>query len=311
MTSGRLLRHLDRAIIPALARFFTRVGGRPGRIKFLTAAGLIASAGVIVTSVLATHEKAKPRPGEGPAGTVVHVGVAQGQSIPGYVATSRTELESLVEQAPKASPEVYALVSLKGYLAPDRLTPVLGGVAVAEVYARAPNGQSQIVRIPAFRIPEDVVSGMRQLADRKEAEADSFRALAAKLSETDSAEGQLRDSYLAGAAAAMAEAAAYRSGCTCVYAAVVRAVPVALDQIASRPEVRAVDPAPEVQRLDQAVFLAPLPDQPGMPTSPTPVQPSTPPVPSPTASPPAPSPTPSPSVSSPAPTPTRSIEPLR
>ena len=36
---------------------------------------------------------------------------------------------------------------------------------------------------------------------------------------------------------------------------VVRATPAALDQIAARPEVRAVDPAPEVRRLDRAVFL--------------------------------------------------------
>jgi hypothetical protein len=259
-----LLRHLDGAIVPWLGRVFTRVAGRPGRVKVLTAAGLAATAAVIVTVVVTTHAKERPRQDAVAAGSVVHVGVAQGQSIPGYVATSRNELRSLVGQAP-ATPvgEVYALVSFKSYLAPSRLTPVLGGVAVAEVYSRVslPRQQTQIVRIPAVRIPDDVVSGMRQVASRKDSEADGLRDLAAKLSETNTAEVELRDGYLGDAAVAMAEAEAYRAGCTCVYAAVVRATPAALDQISASPQVRAVDPAPEVLRLDQAVFLAPLPEQ--------------------------------------------------
>jgi hypothetical protein len=230
----------------------------------------------------------------------VHVGVAQGQSIPGYVATSHTELTSLVNKAPNASPEVYALVSLKSYLAPDRLTPVLGGVAVSEVYARVPQN-GQIVKIPAYRIPDDVMSGMRQVADRKEGEADSFRALAAKLSEVNAAEDDLRNDYLRDAALATVESAAYRAGCSCVYAAVVRAVPAVLEQIAARPEVRAVDPAPEVLRLDQAVFLAPLPEQVDAPVSPSPS-----PV---TSTSPTPSSTPSGSPQSASPAPVPSISP--
>ncbi|MFD0593579.1 hypothetical protein ACFQZ4_14505 [Catellatospora coxensis] len=161
--------------------------------------------------------------------------------------------------------ETYALVSLKAYLAPERLTPVLGGVSVVEVYARVPLAKTQTasVRIPAFKIPEDVVAGMKQVAVRKDADAADFQGLAGKLTTADAEEERLRDTYLGGSAVAEAEAEAYRTGCTCVYAAVVRATPAALDQIASRPEVRAVDPAPEVRRLDRAVFLPPLPEQVG------------------------------------------------
>lgn len=319
MRSG-LLRHIDEVIVPRLARGFARlVGGGRWRMRVLAATGLGVAAAVLVAAVLTTHKQERPPGHPGALGPTVHVGVQQGQSIPGYVATSQAELQTLVNQGRPAPAEVYALVSLRAYLAPDRLTPVLGGVTVAQVYARVPlaQAQTQIVRIPAFRIPEDVATGMIQVAARKEAEADDLRRLAAKLSEVSAAEVQLRTTYLGEAAVALAEAAAYRSGCTCVYAAVVRATAVALDQIAARPEVRAVDPAPEVMRLDQAVFLAPLPEQqdtvPGPPpvASPTPSASASPsPVPSQMPEPSAP-PTPTPSAVPGGVTPSRSIEPLR
>jgi hypothetical protein len=238
------------------------MGGARWRLRLLTALGLTGCAAMLVTVVWASRGRA-PEDGRGAAGPLVHVGVAQGQSIPQYVSSSRHELKVMLAQRDAGVGETYALVSLRTYLAPDRLTPVLGGVAVAEVYARVPadEAQTQIVRIPAFRIPEDVVTGMLTVASRKEAEAGDFRLLAGKLRQIDATEERLRQNYLGGASVATLEASAYRSGCACVYAAVVRATPVALDQIAARPEVRAVDPAPEVMRIDQAVFLAPLPEQ--------------------------------------------------
>jgi hypothetical protein len=189
---------------------------------------------------------------------------------------------------------------LRAYLAPDRLTPVLGGVSVVEVYARVPlpQTQTQIVRIPAFRIPQDVTAGMRQVAVRKDIEASGYQSLAAKLRTTDADEDRLRTVYLSGATVAAAEATAYRGGCTCVYAAVVRADLAGLEQISARPEVRAVDPAPEVRRLDRAVFLPPLPEQQGEARPPV------------DGGPPASaSPSPSPASSAPAAVPTPSITP--
>lgn len=309
-----LLRHVDEVIVPRLARGFARMRGSGKlRVRLLTAFGLTATVATLVSVALATHGREPLRGGAAAQGPTVHVGVQQNQSIPGYVTSSRRELASLAQQS---STEVYALVSLRTYLAPGRLTPVLGGVAVAEVYARVPmpREQTRIVRIPAFRIPEDVVAGMRQVAERKDAAADELFQLAAKLNEVNAAEDQLRTSYLDDANVATAEAAAYRNECACVYAAVVRATAVALEQIAARPEVRAVDPAPEVLRLDHAVFLAPLPEQVEQvePSDPAPA-----PVASPTPSPvpPLPSPSTEPSLSpSPVPPsvmPSRSIEPLR
>jgi hypothetical protein len=102
---------------------------------------------------------------------------------------------------------------------------------------------------------------MAQVADRKEAEAAEYRTLSDKLTGDGARERQLRRVYDSGAAVAAAEATAYRSSCPCVYAAVIRATPAVLEEISTRPEVRAVDPAPEVRRLDRAVFLPPLPEQ--------------------------------------------------
>ncbi len=311
----KVMRHLDEVVVPRLAGGMARIAGwGPSgrwRLRILTALALTGSAAVLVTVVWASHSTAPEgrQPVDRP---VVHVGVAQGQSIPTYLASSRSELKAMLTGGdPEAPAETYALVSLRTYLAADRLTPVLGGVSVAEVYTRVPlvQGQTQIVKIPAFRLPDDVFTGMRQVAARKDTEANEFQGLAAKLSEAIEAEGRLRQTYLMGAAIAAAEAAAYRGGCSCVYAAVVRATPAALDQIAARPEVRAVDPAPEVRRLDQAVFLAPLPEQQDIAAaspSPPPASPSASPVVKPTPLGVIPSDTPQASVS-----PMPSIEPRR
>lgn len=124
-----------------------------------------------------------------------------------------------------------------------------------------PGRQTEIVRIPALRVPDDVVAGMEEVAARKDTEAADYQARAAAVDGDGVGERELRERYVSGAEVATAEAAAYRTGCACVYAAVVRAAPQVLRGVAARPDVRAVDPAPEVYRLDRTVFTPPLPEQ--------------------------------------------------
>jgi hypothetical protein len=166
--------------------------------------------------------------------------------------------------------QAYALVTFTGYLPPDRLAPTLAGVEVAQVHTRVPlpDEQTDIERIAVTRVPVDVVAGMAAVADRMDLEAANYRSLSAKLTGDGREERRLRAVYTGQAKTAAAEAAAYRSRCSCVYAAVVQGVPAALAEVAGRPEVRAVDPAPEVSQLDQAVFLPPLPEQTGVVRSP-------------------------------------------
>jgi hypothetical protein len=102
------------------------------------------------------------------------------------------------------------------------------------------------------------------VALRKDGEALDYRDLSAKLTGRGEQERQLRAVYDGGARVAEAEAEAYRRRCSCVYAAIVRATPAVLAELARRPGVRAVDAAPEVRRLDRAIFLPPLPEQAGV-----------------------------------------------
>jgi hypothetical protein len=188
----------------------------------------------LVALVLTRHRPAAPDFG----GTdVVRVGVSQGASIPGYLADSGSRLAAL----PAGTP-VYALVSFVGYLAPDAVGRVLTGVEPFRVYTRVPlpATQTAIVSIPVARLPGDLLAGMDAEAGRRADEA-----------------GRTGDPV------ASTEADRYRQHCACAYAAVVRADAAALSALAGRPQVRAVDPAPEVTRLDRAVFLPPLPEQAG------------------------------------------------
>jgi hypothetical protein len=209
-----------------------RLGRGARRLRVLGMAALLL---VVAVAGVAVWRLDRPRPADLSAGgDIVRVGVAEGSSIPAYVDTSRAELATL----PSGS-ETYALVTLREYVPPDRLAPVLAGMLLETVYARVPipGMQTEIVRIPAFRVPDDVIRGMEKVAERKEGYARSGDALA------------------------RAEAIGYREHCSCVYAAVIRATPEALAQVAKRDEVRVVDAAPEVRRIDRAVFLPPLPEQ--------------------------------------------------
>jgi hypothetical protein len=220
-------------------------------MKMLTGVALVSATAVLLTAVWAAQRV----PGTDlTEGDVVRVGVREGDSIPSYVASSRTELDRLAVTG--GSP--YALVSLQAYVAPDQLRIVLDGTTVAEVFARVhrPELQTPVVRIPVQKVPADVVAGMLLVAERKDGEARDAQDRAAR-----TANPSLERALLRAAQTARAEAAAFRELCPCVYAAVVRAAPNDLKRLAVRMGVRAVDPAPEVSRLDRAVFLPPLPEQ--------------------------------------------------
>ncbi|MBG6099601.1 hypothetical protein ACLQ3D_31010 [Micromonospora vinacea] len=260
MRAGNLLRQLDQRLLPPLTRAVARLGDRSARSGVLSWAAVLSAAAVLGTAVWAVDDTPV---GDRTVGEVTRVGVADGDSVPGYLRSAAADLAALPGSAPAAEGGTYALVTLDAYLPPQRLATVLGDVGVSTVFGRVPlpGRQTEIVKIPALRVPDDVVAGMRQVAARKETEAADYRARAAAVDGDGVGERELREQYASGAEVAAAEAAAYRTGCACVYAAVVRATPVALRGVAARPDVRAVDPAPEVYRLDRTVFTPPLPEQ--------------------------------------------------
>lgn len=232
------------------------------RVSIVVSAVAVAalSLGVIWT---AQHGGAVPAPGD--SGDLVEVGVVEGQSVPSYLAASRHELNALTDPSSPPAGDTWALASLDNYVPPSRLPALLGGAGVAQVYARVPlpGVQTQVVRIPVYRLPEDVTAGMLAAAQQRDQEQAEYLRLSGNLVGEGPTTERARHAYDAAAQAAGAEAAAYRSGCACVFAAVIRAAPAALQQIADRPGVRVVDPAPEVHSLDSTEFRAPLPEQTG------------------------------------------------
>jgi hypothetical protein len=217
----------------------------------------IALACALVVLVVAVTQRRGEPAGDRTVGEVTRVGVADGDAIPGYLRAAADELARLDAPAPGS----WALVSFAAYLTPAQAAAALGGTPVSAVVARVPlpGRQTEIVRIAAMRMPDDVVAGMAEVAARKDREAADYRTRVAD--PAASADPELRRVYDTGAAVSAREAAAYRAGCACVYAAVVRDAPEALRAIAGRPGVRGVDPAPDVRRLDRTVFTPPLPEQ--------------------------------------------------
>ncbi|WFE41429.1 hypothetical protein [Micromonospora sp. WMMD998] len=227
----------------------------PPRRSRSTALTWLALGCALVVLVVAVAQRRDRPVGDRTVGEVTRVGVADGASVPAYLRAAGAELAGL------DAPDGYALVSFAAYLTPARAAETLAGTPVSAVLARVPlpGRQTEIVRLAVLRLPDDAVAAMAEVAARKDREAAEYRARAAAGSAT--ADPGRRRVYDTGAAVAAGEAAGYRAGCACVYAAVVRGGPAALRALADRPGVRVVDPAPEVTRLDRTVFTPPLPEQ--------------------------------------------------
>jgi hypothetical protein len=153
-----------------------------------------------------------------------------------------------------STPRQIAAITAGGDTRPGPTTSP--GVVPIAAYARVPlpRRQTELVRLPANRVPDDIVAGMAAVADRKAEQAKADQARAGQ----DDGSRLLYESI---AAVATQEAAGYRAACACVYALVVRATPVALTALAGRGGVRVVDAAPELTDVAHAVFVAPLPEQ--------------------------------------------------
>jgi hypothetical protein len=248
-------------MLPPLTHGPAAIGTSPARLRIMTALTLAFVSALLVTVLRVTDRG--PEVAD-PGGDLVRVGVVEGQSISGYLRASRGELNTLLPASGSpAAGETWALVSLTGYLPPDRLQAVLAETPVAQVYARAPlpGVRTQVVKIPVYRMPADVVAGMLGAALARDQEQAEYRKLGSELEGDGVNEVRLRRAYDTAAQTAASEAVAYRAHCACVFGAVVRAMPATLERLAGRPEVRVVDPAPEVRRLDRTEFRPVQPEQ--------------------------------------------------
>jgi hypothetical protein len=245
-----------------LRAVLVRFGGGSLRLQLMTAVALAATATLVVAVVLAGGPGGSD---DTDPGDIVRVGVVEGQTVGGYVDAARRELDMLSDPSGPLAGDTWALVSLERYTAPAQLPVILEDAAVAQVYARVPlaDARTQVSLIPVYSMPGDVTAGMLDVALVRDQEQADYSRLERSLTGQGQREQRLRLTYANAARTAAREAAAYREGCSCVFAAVIRAAPATLDDIASRPGVRAVDPAPEVRSLDRTEFRPPLPEENG------------------------------------------------
>lgn len=225
------------------------------RLQIMTGVALAAIGMLVLVVFWADRELPA---GEEP-GDVLRVGVVEGQSVNGYLRSSKDELARLAG----APEETWALVAFNRYATPDGLPAMLAGARVAQVYARVPmeDARTPVVRIAVAELPADVTAGMIEAARTRDREQADYQRLSGALAGDGRTEARLRAAYHSAARMAAEEAAAYRAGCECVFAAVVRATPAVLDGISARPWVRVVDPAPEVRLLERTEFRPPLPEE--------------------------------------------------
>ncbi|MGH3730313.1 MAG: hypothetical protein ACRDTU_16405 [Micromonosporaceae bacterium] len=262
MGAGELLRQLDRRVLPPIGRVLAWSLRGAIRRRLVIGVGVLGSTALLAASVWAAHEP--PTSPEG-VGHVVRVGVANGQSVESYESAAGRELEKLTDG--DGASQSYALVSFAAYLAPGRFVAALRGAATYRGYARVPlpNHTTNVAEITIQGKLGDLRAEMAKVADQKAAEAGSYQRDADKLTGSSDVERDRRERYRARADVADAEAKAYRSGCSCLFAAVVRASPSVLGRLANTPGVRTVDPAPEVTTLKRAIFMPPLPESPDNP----------------------------------------------
>jgi hypothetical protein len=264
MRTPDALRRLDEAVLPPLGRVLARLVRGARRVRFARAAAIVVSLAVVLIAVYAAGRA--PTVNAGPPVPIVYMGVADGASIPAYVQDSQTKLTQLVADSAYAAhpPKLFALVSFTRYLNPTQLSPVLSGLPlqVINVFMRLPSKQqTEIIKIDAAAIPQDVIRGMEATALKKAQEVADYRTLYGKVTGDTPDDRTLRATYRLGESVSAAEQAAYSAQCGCVYAAVVYATPATLGVLAARPGVRVVEAAAPEQLLDRVVFRPPLPDQ--------------------------------------------------
>lgn len=95
MRAGDLLRQLDQRLLPRLVGAVSRLGQGPARPRVLPTAALLSCAAVLLTAVWATGDRPA---GDRTVGDVTRVGVAAGESIPGYVRAAAADLAALPDR---------------------------------------------------------------------------------------------------------------------------------------------------------------------------------------------------------------------
>lgn len=258
---------LERPEVPSVRELDHRYGGKAplALVREVPQVGFVVIAAVLLAGIATarTQEAANTRrdqaasqtvdappqqTGSGPADTVLDgddvLGPLVGAVTSAYEADAARELDTVADEDPDGRRA--ALVSLDAYQTPAQLVQLLGTVDVRRVYLRAKAAGKN-----ATQASVDIKGGL--LADLNKAYASTAtqRATAAKefqgyvdtIDGTSADEQSFKKLYAAFATANTVEAQQYRSGCACVFSAIVEADATQLKALSEVAGVRAVEVA--------------------------------------------------------------------
>jgi hypothetical protein len=184
-----------------------------------------------------------------------------GAQITQYVSTARAAAAQASQERPQE--EQLALVSLTAYATPEKAREVLTGLDVRRAYLRVPAGPDPTEVLSTD--VEDLVGDVRRLytatAARKGREQQEFLGLARSITPDSPEQQRFRAFYEASARASGKEATAYRTGCACLFAVVVRAPVRVLAELPALAGVRAVELAPPGATVEEIRVRPLVPEQ--------------------------------------------------
>ena len=241
----------------------------------LVASVFLAGAGVALA--LSGPEAVRERQqAEREASLPLTLGPGVGDEIDAHFAAARERAVDLSRREPEA--RHLALISLNKALTPVEVGELLGesGLELRRAYLRAPvPGEAEEI---VFQTPGEVVAGLQrvfsEIAARKAKEQQDLLGTAKTIEVGTPEEQAFRDLYEEDARTAGQEAAAYRTGCACVFALVLEAEAAELAALPALPVVRGVELAPRGAEL-AALDVRPLqPSVQGVVAAPSPRTPS-------------------------------------
>lgn len=228
--------------------------------------GLLVVAAVFLSGTAAAVllAESEPTPSASPATStfteVVRLGVPPGSDVQLYLDQSRVVLDDIAARLPEA--RLLAVVHLSEYTPASQVLPLLEGADLQRVYLRASDAgaDAEILALPvdAATAAEVLPALCTATAGRKAQDAENFAALATTIEGTTPDEQASKADFEAESARAAAESRAYAGECRTAFSAVVEAPAGVLQQIATRPGVRGVEPAPAgiaLERLDVQPLL--------------------------------------------------------
>lgn len=193
------------------------------------------------------------------------LGPEVGQRTTAYEVAAAQTVTAAVAGSPDSTR--VALISFRAYRTPAQVDAMLSGYTVRRVFLRAQAGGRDAAQLPVDIHSNLLVELRRAYASTAKGRLDaqrSYQGYVDTLTVTTKDEQAFKNLYAAFAKSTGIEAKAYKSGCACVYAAVVEGKASRLQLLRARPAVRAVEVAGSGLKLTQLQVLPLLPEVTGI-----------------------------------------------